>query len=185
MPLNQTDRSETLPLTTAQLATHIKLVVYDSTYLNRLLAAAVDYAERETGRDFVETTWEYTIESFPTEIILPRSPVQSITKIEYYDVDNELQEFEDYRHIQAHNLPSKLVPVTSWPSTYTTPDAVKVTFVSGYEPVPDVGLWAIGLLVNSWYEQRADFAPLVGGLISSIPIGVDRLLNQLKVGSYQ
>ena len=60
-------------------------------YLAQLNVAARQYVEDVAGRQFVNATYAYTLDSFPTEILTPRPPLVSVTSIQYVDTDGTTQ----------------------------------------------------------------------------------------------
>lgn len=55
----------------------------DDVSLQLMLNAVFNYAETYTSRDFRETTWKLFLDDFDDRICLQKSPVDSITSVEY------------------------------------------------------------------------------------------------------
>ena len=55
--------------------------------IDRLIPAGRETAEQETGRRLISQTWRLELDAFPADgaIVLPQSPVLSITAVEYWD----------------------------------------------------------------------------------------------------
>jgi hypothetical protein len=134
------------------------------------------------GHDFVDGFYR----QYRTKIFLPRAPLQSITSITYYDANNTLQSFTNTDSTTNYYVmtPSKvfgwLQPALYYPATYDAfrPDAVTITFTSGYNPAPPAAIHAVLLAVGTWYENREDENE---ARLSSLGLGFDRILDQLTV----
>lgn len=55
----------------------------DDFVVRSLLLATVQYAEKYTGRDFRANSWKLLLDGFEDRICLRRSPVASITQVQY------------------------------------------------------------------------------------------------------
>ena len=82
-----------LPVTVAEAKAYARIDFDDADALiESLIGAARDHLEQATGRTFVQTTYQLTLDAFPCdEIALPRSPVLSVASVKYYDRDGVLQ----------------------------------------------------------------------------------------------
>ena len=152
----------------ADLKAHLRIDhAYDDTALDIYRAVAIQALDGRDGylrRALVQQTWVWELPLFPygTELHFPLPPLQSVTSIEYYDVDNALQTFASSNyivHANAHVGYVKLTPSGAWPSTYERDNAVKVTFVAGYgaaSTVPNPIKWAALLLAGRLYANRGD-----------------------------
>lgn len=71
-----------------------------------------------------------------SSILLEMVPVLKIDAVSYRDVANDAQEYDDY-NLLGDFEPAQLYQLldTSWPDTYSRPDAVTVTFWAG-ETIP-------------------------------------------------
>ncbi|RUM97910.1 hypothetical protein EET67_09860 [Pseudaminobacter arsenicus] len=130
----------------------------DDTLITSLIAAAVDHLDGWSGilgRALVTQTWRQDFAGFGC-LRLPLGPVASITKIEYFDGDNAVQTLADtvYTHFtDARGAYVDLKPGQSWPSVYSRPDAVSVTYVAGVaaSEVPAAIKTAIILIVRDMF----------------------------------
>ncbi len=55
----------------------------DDEFIAELVAAAVTYGEKYTGRDFRANTWKVILDKFETRICLRKAAVNTITRINY------------------------------------------------------------------------------------------------------
>lgn len=121
------------------------------------------------------------------EIYLPRSPLQAVTAITYYDDSGTLQTLDPAAYlVDALAEPARIVPApgTSWPSTQNRIGAVQVTFTAGYGPdgnsVPaGIKHWIL-LTTATFYENREMVAVLNRGKVELLPY-VDGLLTSYAV----
>lgn len=105
--------------------------------ITAMLTDAVQLCEHESGQSLMPQTWELTLDAFPDSIELTRVPVSAITSIKYIDTAGSLQTLSS----GAYSLDNSdgfgaahVTPVfnTSWPTTRSEPNAVKVLYVAGY-----------------------------------------------------
>lgn len=168
----------------AALKDHCRVdIEEDDSYLEGLREAAIQLIEAETSQCFRAYTYESTFACFSNNrLLLPKSPLQSVDFIKYYDTSNvqiTMVEDTDYRVVTASNLPGFICPVDYWPSVYPRYDAITVRFTCGYTTPPATLTHAVKLLVSQWYENRE--ATISGTIIAEVPFGVQRLIDQLTV----
>lgn len=157
--------------------------------LSGLIAAAREDCEKFQNRAFITQTWELWLDAWPSKdyIKLPLPPLQSVTSIKYYDVDDTEYTFydsenTDYIFIDTKSEPGWVVLNygEGWPDAMLRPaNAVCVTFVAGYgaaSAVPRNVKQAMLLLIGNWYENRE--AVVIGTISSELPLAVDRLLTK-------
>lgn len=182
------------PVTTAEAKTHMRVEISDDdTYIDTLVATARRFAEDYTNRSFINTTWDLALDAFPPSgggtIILPKSPLSSVTSISYTDTNGDNQALaasvytadtasEPPRIVEAYNQ--------DWPSTRDEVNAVVVRFVAGYgssdSSVPASIKHAIKLLAAHWYENREASVPNAAGVVG-LPMGIDSILRPFRVWS--
>jgi uncharacterized phiE125 gp8 family phage protein len=176
-----------------EVRAHLSLVDDNhDTHLRRLLAAAVEVAERWTGRALLQQTWRLAIDAFPScgrqEIVLPRPPLISITSVEYVDENGTLQTLSSSGYnATADREPARIEPAynETWPATRYEREAVRVTYVAGYgttaADVPEAIRHAILLMAAHWFVQRE---PVVTGAIATeIPMSAAFLLDGFRTGA--
>ncbi|MCB0251467.1 MAG: head-tail connector protein [Anaerolineae bacterium] len=139
--------------------------------ITMLISAARKQAEHITGRAFGAQTRELIIDAFPDdEILLPGSPVTSITSVIYADDTGATQTLDSAAYVlDPDYVPSSLLPAAglSWPGTYDTANAVRVRYDCGHvaADVPDVKVW-MQITVCTLFAQREG---LSGNAISAVP----------------
>lgn len=154
------------------------------------LMAARSYIEYVTRRRFVTQTYTLSLDEFPCdgEIVLPVSPVQSVTSITYTDAAGDSQTLSSslYR-VDIKSQQPRITPSygNAWPVALPITGAVVVTFVAGYgapSAVPMLAKRTITLLAAHWYENREPV--VVGTSIAPLPLSIDALIQILHVGTY-
>ncbi len=154
------------------------------TALIAVIMSRLDGVNGILGRALVNQTWVDQADSFPISdiLFLCLAPVGSITSIEYYDTDNNLQTFAAGNY-SSHNQPLwgyiVLNQEAAWPSTYDRDDAIKITYVGGYgaaaTDVPAAIKHAGLLMLGDWYENREQ--TIFGKTPAALPTGVNSLLR--------
>jgi uncharacterized phiE125 gp8 family phage protein len=156
----------------------------DDALITGYIAAARDYCEKIDWRAYLTQTIELWLEEWPCgdEISLPRPPLQSVTKIEYYGVDDTKYTLETSVYgVDANSTPGRvhLKYNQVWPSTQLRDySAICVTYLAGWTAaanVPQTIKQAVLLLVGHWYENRE--ATTVGAVSRPIEFAVESLLG--------
>ena len=182
----------TEPITLAEAKAQCRI---DGTVEDALLAgyiaAAREYCESVDWRAYMTQTIEQWLEGWPCddEIELPRPPLQSISKIEYYDTaDTKYTLSSAVYAADAISTPgaAHLKYNQVWPATVLRDyNAICVTYVAGYASaalVPQSIKQAMLLLVSHWYENRE--AVLVGTISKPIDFAVRALLDVNRAQRY-
>lgn len=148
------------PVSLDEARAHCRADSADDTMLQIYLDAAVahvDGAEGVLGRCLVTQTWDYSLDCFPQEIVVPLPTLASVTSVKYYDVDGVEQTISSSNYIVSGQ---RIVPVEhyDWPDVQPErPHPVTVRFVSGCGAAADVPAAikaAILLLVGDMYANR-------------------------------
>lgn len=165
--------------------TKAALTTDENTLIDSLIVAARQYAEKFTGRSFITTTWKYTLDKFPSQFLLPRPTLISITSLKYYDADGNQQTLGAANYdVDIESEPGRVVESYGnyWPTTYDMINAVEVNYTAGYgaaaTDVPDAVITAVKLLASHFYENRDIFVP---GQIMEIPFAAKSLLWPYRV----
>ena len=176
-------------ITTANLKTHLRVDGSDEdTYIDGLLSAATAMLEGVDGmlggKALGSQTWTFETGRITgaTALHLPITPVTSITSIDYYDADNAQQiatagDFQFYSDDDNAILEPKTG--NSWPTMYERADTLKITYVCGYDSLPDTIPHMLKLIVGHWYENRE---AATDKKFEELPMAVQSILSVHKKG---
>lgn len=149
------------PVTLAEAKAHLNIFETSrDTYITTLIKVARQWCEEYLQRSLIDTTWELTLDAFPTAIKLPRPRARSVTSVKYVDQSGVQQTLSAPSYtLDNKNEPGWIVPAYgySWPSTRDQVNAVEVVFVSGFganaasvpEPIRQWVLLAIGTMFDN------------------------------------
>jgi len=144
--------------------------------ISSLISTAREACEEYQGQAYLEQTRILTLDEFPCEeILIPRPPLQSISRIQYLDTAGVQKTIDtvDYA-VDSVSFPARLIPAfgKSWPATREQVGAVTIEYVAGYDPdgspavpVPQRIKQAILAMVNHLYER-----PEVAGGTQGVPM---------------
>lgn len=175
------------PISIAQARMQIGLDSADTsmdTMLTPLISAAREYVEKYTNRSLITAIWVAYLDSFDKwGIELFKLPISELTSIKYYDTDNVLQSLvEDTDYVvDIISEPARLFPVSgeSWPDTYDKPNAVEITFKSGYSAtsadVPKTIQAAMLMIIAHLEANRGDEG------FRTMPKTIDLLLTDYRL----
>jgi uncharacterized phiE125 gp8 family phage protein len=189
------------PVTLAEAKAHCRVEVPDDDALIAgYILAAREYAEQDTRRAFCTQTWDFKghyvwpnywdreLREWCTGIKLPKAPLQSVTSVNYVDINGATQLLAaDQYQVVTTNGESRegvIVPAygVTWPQIRDIPDAITVRFVAGYgglESVPHRVRQAMLMLIGHWYENREEV--ITGTIVSQVPMAAAALLFPLRV----
>src|SRR3990172_4126589 len=130
-----------------------------------------------------DATWKLYLDSFPSIIHVPRPPLDSITSITYIDTGGTSQTLasSQYTVITEDQYDPQVREAygLTWPSTRSQPNAVTVTFKSGYgantTDVPEHLRQSILLLVGDLFALRE--TTVTGTIVARLP-QLESLMNQ-------
>lgn len=121
-------------------------------------------------------------------IEVPRSSLQSVTSITYYDGNGALQTLDPSVYDVETGNPGRIAPRYGqiWPTTLPRIGAVTIRFVSGYgdtaDTVPANAKHAMKLLIGNWYENRE--SAVIGTIVSPLVDAIDSLMAAEDWGAY-
>lgn len=144
---------EPITLDEAKLFMHI-LEDDENTLIETMIAAAREYAENYTNRQLELATFELTTDCFIQDFTLPKTPVQSITKIEYMDTDGNYQILDSADYYLYYENEIAKIYFESIPSYKMHKQALKITFTAGYTTTPKSIKTYMKMLVSTMYENR-------------------------------
>ena len=153
--------------------------------LQAYIDAAVKTAEDRTNRALMEQTWRATLDKVPSLIRINKTPLISVTSIQYYDSDGSLQTLssDDYI-VDGDGEPWRIIPAPgiSFPSTQDRLNAVTITFKAGYASeslVPKNIIAGILMIVDDLWKNRGTI--VTGTIVSEIPLTADKLFSTERI----
>lgn len=181
-------------ITASEFKTHARVYhTQDDTYIATLILVATQCIEHETRRALINRSFTLQLEGFPAggEIILPRSPLSTVSSVTYTDAAGATQTLSasDYNTYSVNGVGRVVLKSTaSWPTTQGTGALdVSVNFTAGYgatsASVPVALKQAVLLWATHWYDNRTSVN--VGNLVTELPMTVQRLIVSYHSGDYQ
>jgi uncharacterized phiE125 gp8 family phage protein len=159
------------PLSLADAKLHLKVDFdADDALITGLIAAARQMVEQYTDLVLIDTVLEEALRGFPPDndrvtqgrdIVLTKSPVQSVASISYTNADGNAQTVDLADTVlDNYSKPARIWPTgNEWPVTREGPASVKVRYTAGYgaaADVPSMIKQAMLLLIGDWYDNRED-----------------------------
>ncbi len=144
-----------VPVAMAQIMQHLRDPLDDAVYLDFIRAAAHNMVAEMTGRTLGAETWDYSVGSASGDLVLPKSPVQSVTSISYFDAAGAVQTAtigDFYIFAGEDKTTIRPKPGKTWPSLQDRDDAMTIRFVAGYTSLPDALTFAVMFAAESIYE---------------------------------
>lgn len=174
------------PITQTEAKLHLRVDHNNDDDLIVILIKTIrETVERHINRSLITQTRVIKLDNFPwgDTLKLTCGPVSSLSSI-YYDNDsdvNTLLASSAYWTDFDSDIP-RVVVKDSWPSTYDKPNAVQITYISGYgasgASVPQPLKQAMLLILGHLYENRQQV--IVSGSPTGaleIPFGASVLMN--------
>lgn len=181
MNLVQTVAPTSEPITLAEAKLFMKIIEDDEdTLIESMIVSAREYVENYTNRQIMTATFELTNEIIFSGMALPKSPLTSVSKIEYMDENGAYQtmsssDYYVYAEYGIHKL-----SVTTMPAYKCDKRAFKITFTAGYATVPDTIKSYMKILVSTLYENREHYTVGVRVDTNSNPM-IDKMLDMFRV----
>lgn len=197
------------PVTLQEVKAHCRVDSdTEDAYLDLLISAATEYAEKTIGQALVHRTYKLFLDAWPGDgddwwdgvregaisdirktrnyVELPYPPLSSITHVKTYDDAGTPTTFASSGYFaDTASVPGRLVLRigSSWPTYSRAANGIEIQYVAGYgatqNGVPESARLAIMQLVALWYEQRE---PAISGtIVASVPFHIERILKRLKL----
>jgi uncharacterized phiE125 gp8 family phage protein len=185
----------TAPVSLADAKSYLKMeTAADDTVIQTLLDYATEAAERYTGREFRTNTFQLLLDDFADPICLKRSPVASVSAVEYLASGSWTAVASDQYVLKIESPWSsiELADGGEWPDADlidVAPHSVQVTFVSGVFDAQDVAVAGILRCLAQLYENRGDsHDPMPGATVGRVlatdairTSGAGTVLDQVRV----
>lgn len=172
------------PVTDAEAREHIKVDNdVDLALITALIIAARQRAESYTELTFVSRTFRVYLDKFPSgSFRIPCAPLISVESIKYFDAANVEQTLSAAEYyVDTISKPGRLVPASSWPGTFTRPNAVSIEVTAGFgasSDVPQLIKQAMLLMIGSMYEDREETTAVS---TSFMPVSSEMLLRPFRL----
>lgn len=180
-------------VTDAELKLFAKIdLTDDDALVTDLNATAEDYIKETLQKSLVFETFELFLDAFPLSgcpIEIPRTPLSSVTSIQYVDTDAVTQTLAGTQY----KVDNKVEPAQiyeghqkTWPSTRSEVNSVTVKFVSGFgaaaSDVPEHFKTMIKQLFTHYYEHRE---PMKDKVWVEIPEHLNALIDKYRIKSFR
>jgi uncharacterized phiE125 gp8 family phage protein len=196
MGLTLVTAPSTEPITVSEAKLHARVdTSADDTLIGQFITSCRQWMESYLNQTLVTTSWKLTLDGFYDcgysrngIILFPRSPLISITSIQYVDTAGTTQTWSssEYR-TDITVLPARLTEAYGYvyPQTREVIASVAITYSAGYgaaASVPEHFKLALKQLVALMYEFRE---PLITGTISEeVMLVGERLLHMERIGVF-
>lgn len=171
-----------LPVSLSLALQHLREPQDEATYLQPVLSAATGFVSEKSGRTLGAETWEIAVSQASGDIELPKSPVQSVTSISYYDAAGVAQTVPvaDY-YLFKDGDRARLRPKDgkSWPPLQDRDDALTIRFVAGYTTLPAELQHAILMMTAHFYQNRSS---VEAANMIEVPMSVEALVSVHRIG---
>ena len=152
------------PVTLADAKVHLRVDGTDEdTLITGLITAARRHVERSLGRALITQSWSFFLDEWPDPyaIELPLTPLQAITAVTTYDVDDVGTVFDAQNYFaDTASEPPRLVlrGAQPWPKPGRRANGIEIALTVGHgdtaSDVPQPLIQALMLLIAHWFEQR-------------------------------
>ncbi len=153
---------------------------HDATFAE-LIQEATQFLEAQADVSLLPASWELTADCFPTTkwLYLPRWPLQTVTAINYRAGDQVATVDLATLSIRRDDEGPGRIAIADWdgwPDTDSTPDAVQITFSSGFAAgeIPGTWLRMVKGLVGFWFLHPELMATKA---IHDLPVGLQAFLS--------
>ena len=155
------------PVSLADMKEHLKVDVSDDDDLiTAQIVAARKWIEFYCNRSLPSQTLTAFFDVFPyhfTCMMLPQSPVVSVTSVKYIDTTGVEQTWDSSKYkVDTSNVPARITPAygESWPSARVEMNALYIEYVTGESTVSADIAHALKMMVGSMYIGRENDCPM-------------------------
>jgi uncharacterized phiE125 gp8 family phage protein len=152
-----------LPVSASEARDHIRAGdEADDLTLDRLIRTATAALEGPHGllsRALVPQVWRLDLDAFPDVISVPLPPCQAVTSVTYLDGTGAQQTLAPSAYVvrglgDPDGATIHRAAGATWPTTWSYPGAVSISFTAGYSLIPEPIRQAILAHVATLYSQR-------------------------------
>ena len=182
MYLVQTVAPLSEPITLEQAKDFMRILESDEdAIITAMIVSAREFAENYTNRQIMSATYELYNSHYIQDMVMPKNPIQSVTKVEYMDETGVYQTLDaGLYYLYGENDVFKLRLEEDLPEYKEHKNAIKITFTAGYTTVPQSFLSYMKVFVSNIYENREFY--VVGAKVDSManPLVV-KMLDMYRV----
>jgi uncharacterized phiE125 gp8 family phage protein len=148
------------PLLLDAMKSYLKIsTTTDDTLIQSMIDAATLWGENYTGRDFRAITYQLLLDVFTDRIELKRSPIASVTTVEYLVDDSLVTVSADVYYLKQLVQSSEILlnEDQEWPTDGDDREQIiDITFVTEGYFQQDLIIDALKRIVAFWYRNRGD-----------------------------
>jgi uncharacterized phiE125 gp8 family phage protein len=153
------------PVTLAEAKAHLRVDLSDDdAMIERLIAAAREWVESQTGRALISQNWRMTMDAWPEDmtVALIRPPVQAATAVRTFSAEGIASVWAGANYAMSFGAePQRLVRlVPAWPMPGRAQMGIEIDLVCGYgalaSDVPAALRQAVLLKTAQLYERRGE-----------------------------
>lgn len=184
-----------LAISVLQVRDHLKQEAECGTkesYLKDLITTATMAAEFITRRELLEKTFSLYMDSLPDEFRILKSPVLSVTSLQYLHTDNVTWvtiPSTDYYLTKSNTYPTVCLDSGKyWPTiTNDRRQNIKLTFKAGWDSnwgVPKDLQMAMLHHIAVLHEQRGDWGTpdaMFGGMLDNLPVASKLIYSRYRI----
>lgn len=137
-----------------------------------MIKSAREYAENYTNRQFKVATYELFTDCITQDLRLPKNPIKTLSSVEYMDDSGDYQVLDSSKYYLYGEDDIYKIHFEETITHKAHKNAIKITFDSGYDVVPEGIISYLKILVSTLYENRELY--LIG-------VSVDKLANPMAL----
>lgn len=180
------------PVSLVEAKAHLRLEESaDDAYVERLIKVATSHVELACGRALLQQTLELVCPSpCRPAVRLLGGPLQnaadvlSVAHLDASGTEVPISSSDVFVVLGGTSTPAELMPVSSWPSMSSRPDAFRVRYRVGWPTAAEVPAplhQAVLLMVSQLYENRTP--EVTGTIASTLALSLDALMAPYRFTS--
>ena len=142
--------------------------------ITSFIKASYNFAQTYTNRSLKTATYELTLANIKDGFILPKSPIQSISKIEIRDDLGAYYLYNSSKYYLYEEHGRGAIKFVELPTLVNHKLALKITFIAGYADIP--------VDIQNWIKYRV--STLYDGREEQVSKFVDSILDQYRIRSF-
>jgi uncharacterized phiE125 gp8 family phage protein len=155
------------PVTLAEAKAHLRVdVTDDDAMIARMIQAAREWVEAQTGRALMTQSWRMTLDAWPEGVALAliRPPVQAVAAVRVFDAGGASTTWaaENYTLLSGAEPPCLVRKTPAWPTPGRVEGGVEIDLTCGYgaaaADAPAALRQAVLAQAAALYERRGEDA---------------------------